>query len=93
MAQATILAEAATAGTSTDVVIAAASQINLGIFATPALPALAEAWVLMDTPGGDVEVARLDRKMPAVAVFGPGTFRVFRPANPNVAAFGVFSET
>lgn len=93
MAQTTILAEGQTAATSSDVVVAAATQVNIGIFATGSLHPLAEARLMMDTPGGDVELMMLSRRAPVAAVFGPGTFRVVRPANTNVDAFGSFSET
>lgn len=93
MAQATILAVGTTAATSTDVTVAAGASASIGIFATSAEPPWdCSANVMMDTPSGDIHVARLERNNPVVVANGPGTFRVVRPVQPTTD-IGVFSET
>lgn len=94
MAQATILASAQTAATSSDVTVAAGGVATVGMFAAAAIPLAVELGVFADTPGGDVRVGSLNHKTPVLVLSGPGTFRVVRP---NIAAHGLnvgaFSET
>lgn len=95
MAQATILASAQTAGTSTDVVVAAGSNASVGLFCTGTLPAGGRlATLKMDTPGDDIAVAELSAAYPVHVISGPGTYRVVREniAHKGVNV-GVFSES
>lgn len=86
MAQATILASAQTAATSTDVVVAAGSQVTIGIFATGAIPAGVQVSVAVDTPGDDANATVLNNTRPNTVISGPGTFRAYRP---DISAYGV----
>lgn len=93
MAQTTILAAGNTAATSTDIVIADAQPVNVGVFGSAAthLPRDVIFSVLMVTPGAAMPIAQLGLTSPAVSLQGPGTFRVVRPAYAG-AAFGVFLD-
>lgn len=91
MAQTTILAANTTAATSSDVAVTAGSTISIGVFSAAMLPGGVCASLLMDTPSGDVVVHQFTRARPAVAVTGPGTYRVVRPAGS--VSLGAFSET
>lgn len=94
MPQTTILAAAQTAGTSTDVTVAAGSVVTIGIFAATAIPSIVEIDVRQDTPSGDNFVAKLTHANQTTVLSGPGTFRAYRR---NIAAggvnVGVFTET
>lgn len=90
MAQATALAAAATAATSTDVVVAAGTPKSVGLFMASGLAAGVKAYVMMDTPGIDIRIGKLDYNKPVMVLNGPGTYRVVRPAQSN--AVGVFTE-
>lgn len=93
MAQTTILAAANTAGTSSDIVVAAGAVVTVGIFsaAAGALPADVAMQVMQDTPGADNHAATLNNSRRTAVLTGPGTFRVRRPAYTGTA-FGVFTE-
>lgn len=93
MAQSTILAAGNTSATSTDVVVAAGVTVAIGIFSATAdtVPAAVVFTVFQDTPGADNTLAQLNNNYRALAIVGPGTFRVSRPAYTG-AAFGVFLE-
>jgi len=86
MAQATILASAQTAATSTDIVVAAGSVATIGIFATGAIPAGVQVSVRVDTPGDDASAGVLNNITPNVVLSGPGTFRAVRP---DISSYGV----
>ena len=96
MAQSTILASAQTAGTSTDVTVAAGATAIVGMFAAAGvqIPEGVRCTVLQDTPGNDNAIHFLTAQEPATIVCGPGVFRVWRPA---ITAYGVnvgvFSDT
>lgn len=91
--QSTILAAASTAGTSTDVIVAAGAVVTIGIFSATAaeLPLGVMFDVMQDTPGADNVAARLHQASRTAVLSGPGTFRVLRPAYAG-PAFGVFYE-
>lgn len=93
MAQSTILAPGNTAATSTDVVVAAGATVVVGIFsaANDALVPQVYFTVFQDTPGADNTAALLNNNYRALAIVGPGTFRIARPAYTGTA-FGVFLE-
>ena len=91
MAQATILASAATAATSTDVTLAAGVYGRIGIFAAEGISGNVFATVMQDTPGDDLPVGQLDGHRPVMLLVGPGTWRVKRAVTP--ISIGVFSET
>lgn len=93
MTQSTILAAGVTSATSTDVVVAAGASVSIGIFAGAGLvlPFGLTFSVMMDTPGADNVIDQLSNTHKQVQVFGPGTFRVVRPAYTG-DAFGVFLE-
>lgn len=86
-----ILAAATTAGTSTDIVLAAGVYNRVSIFtATDSqIPAYANLELRVDTDGADALVAILGQKQQTYQLIGPGTFRVFRP--PQQVAIGVSS--
>lgn len=91
MAQATILAAATAAGTSTDIVIASGSSVTVGLFvASGGVPPQDYATVMQDTPGGDNVVTNLSGARPSTVLAGPGTFRVLKPVTS--VAVGVFTE-
>lgn len=93
MAQATILAAAQTAATSSDVTVAAGSVLTVGIFATGDIPTGVEIGVYIDTPGSDLIADVLNFVRPAKVISGPGTFRVVRPNITNYGKdVGVFTE-
>jgi hypothetical protein len=93
MAQSTILAAGVTAATSTDVVVAAGASVLIGVFsgAGLSLPFGLTFSVLVDTPDADNVVDQLSNTRKQIQIFGPGTFRVSRPAYTG-DAFGVFLE-
>lgn len=93
MAQNFILAPAATAATSTDIVVAAGAVVTVGIYSAAGgiLPSGVDFTVYQDTPDGDNYVARLSNFSRTTALSGPGTYRVKRPAYTGTA-FGVFTE-
>lgn len=93
MAQSTILAAGTTAGTSTDVVVAAGAVVVVGVFSavSDTLPVTVLFSVFRDTPGADNTMALLNNNFRAVTITGPGTFRVGRPDYTGTA-FGVFLE-
>lgn len=92
MTQATILAAAATAATSTDVTVAAGAVVTVGLFvAAGQVEDAMEASLMIDTPGTDVLYAKLSGANPVTVLSGPCTARVFRPASAR--SFGVFTET
>lgn len=94
MPQSTILAAAQTAGTSSNVTVAAGSTVTIGIFAATAIPSLVEVDVRQVTPSGDNFVAKLTHANQTTVLAGPGVFRAYRR---NIAAggvnVGVFSDT
>lgn len=89
MAQNTVLTEAATRATSTDIVVAAGSSVTVGLFATAGVPKNAKAVLRVDSPGADNIVEVLDTSNQQKVIAGPGTFRVERLEG----TFGVFTET
>ena len=98
MAQSTILAAATTAGTSTDVAVAAGSTVTVGIFSATGnpLPASVQFTVWIDTPGADQRIAVIGSSTSAdattaIQLAGPGTYRVTRPVYTG-EAYGVFLE-
>lgn len=95
MTQATILAAAQTAATSSDVVVAAGSSVTVGMFTVSGvLPAFVGMSIMLDTPGGDLLVGVLDLARPAVVLDGPGTYRVVRgDITAQGVDVGVYSET
>ena len=97
MTQTSILAPGVTAGTSTDIVVAAGAAVTVGIYASAAdaiLPLVVHFSIWQDTPGGDNKLgnAALRQNARQIVLSGPGTFRVKRPAYSGTA-FGVFVET
>jgi hypothetical protein len=94
MAQSTVLSAGTTAGTSSDIVVAAGSTVTVGIFpaAGGTLRSSVAFHVLADTPGSDRVVAKLSSACQATQLSGPGTYRVRRPAYTGTA-FGVYLET
>jgi len=94
MAQNTVLAAGTTAAVSTDIVIAAGAEVIVGVFSSVAanMPLGARFNILLDTPGSDQFIAKLDNEHRAQVLTGPGTYRVSRNAYTG-AAFGVFSVT
>jgi hypothetical protein len=85
-----ILAAATTAGTSTDVTLAAGVYGRVSIFTSGVnIPAYAKLYVNVDTDGADATVAVLTAEQQSFLLTGPGTFRVFRPAQE--VAIGVSS--
>lgn len=93
MAQNTILAAATATGTSTDVVVAAGSQVTIGIYTTDAggIPGDARVQVYIDTPSQDKLLFALTSNAPVQVLSGPGTFRCVKPA--SAVAYGAFTET
>lgn len=76
---ANILAVAATAATSSDVVLADGSTANLVLIVASGEPDPGcEGIVYLESSGADIEVARINYKNRAVKVLGPGTFKVYR---------------
>ena len=94
MPQTTILAAAQTAGTSTNVTVAAGTVATIGIFASTAIPSIVEIDVRQVTPAGDNFVAKLTHANQTTVISGPGVFRAYRR---NISAggvnVGVFSDT
>lgn len=93
MAQATNLAAAKTAATSTDVVVASGDFATIGIFTDEAagIPANVGVRVYQDTPSADVLVFLLNGNDPTRTITGPGTYRAVRGV--TTVNIGVFSET
>lgn len=93
MAQNTPLAAAKTAATSTDIVVAAAANITIGIFTDDAagIPATEGVLVYLDTPSADLFLFKLDGNCPVRAIRDPGTYRAVRRV--TTANIGVFTET
>jgi hypothetical protein len=93
MPQTTILASGTTAGTSTDIVIAAGSAVNVAIFSTDPGATLAGNGcdVQHVTPGALNWVGSLNQSTRSMLLQGPGTYRVARPVLP--VAFGVCLDT
>lgn len=92
MQQTTILSAGTTAATSTDVDVAAGAIVNIGVFSPTTFTVRGVlATLMMDTPGGDVAIRQLTDEVPAVAVSGPGTYRVVR--GPTSVPVGAYSET
>lgn len=93
MAQATSLAAAKTAATSTDIVVAAAASVTVGIFTDEAvgIPANEGVVVYMDTPSADVVSFLLSGNDPARVVSGPCTLRAVRRV--TTVNIGVFTES
>lgn len=84
------------AGTSTDVTVAAGVHVNVGIFTADAegIPGGQHCKVYQDTPSKDLLVGSLTGNRPVMKLIGPGTWRVVRPvAVSGEVAVGVFSET
>lgn len=90
MAQTQILAAATTADTSSDVTLATGVHANISIFSATNIPADAKLYLNIDTNGADATVAVLGRELQSYHLIGPGTFRVFRPA--QTTAIGASSE-
>lgn len=78
MTTTTVLAAGTTAADSTDVSVAAGASVTIAMFVTAGGLGDAALTVLLDTPGEDVPVHRLDSNVPAVALSGPGTYRLRR---------------
>lgn len=93
MAQTVILAAATTAGTSTDVTLAAGAYARISIYTAvnSQIPAHANLELRTDTGGADALVAVLGQNLQTYQLIGPGVFRVYRP--PQQVAIGVSSET
>jgi hypothetical protein len=92
MPQSTILAAAATLGTSTDVVVASGTMVTVGIFtASATIASDVEIEVYQDTPGRDAFIGKLSASNQATLLTGPGTFRLIRRAISQ--AVGVYLET
>lgn len=91
MAQSAILAVGVAPGVSTDVVVATGVWVQVGIYSDSKLPVNVQAYVYADTPSVDNLLKVLDISTPMVAIQGPCTVRVVRPAcSANV---GVYLET
>ena len=92
MAQATILAAAKTAATSTDLTVASAATATLGIFtdATGGIPATEGVRVYQDTPSADLLIGTLNGSHPVMTIPGPGTYRCKRGV--TTTNIGVFTE-
>lgn len=82
-----------TAAASSDIVVAAGATVIVGIFSAAAdsVPAGLVFGIDQDTPGADNTIGTLDGMRRQVALSGPGTFRVKRPAYTGTP-FGVFLE-
>lgn len=92
MAQTIILAAATTAGTSTDVTLAAGVYGRVSIYsATGQIPFYTNLELRTDTGGADALMTILNAQQQTVQLIGPGVFRVYRP--PQEVAIGVSSET
>ncbi|OGT56292.1 MAG: hypothetical protein A3E01_07000 [Gammaproteobacteria bacterium RIFCSPHIGHO2_12_FULL_63_22] len=85
------------AGVSSDVAVAAAAHVNVGIFTADAagIPGSQHRKVYQDTPGNDLFIGSLSGQEPVMKLVGPGTFRVVRPValGASDVVLGVFSET
>lgn len=96
MAQSTVLAAAITAGTSTDITVAAGSVVKVGIFCADAdasrLPASAEFKLKEDTPSTDNTLIQFTDQKRSYLITSPGIYRVTRNAYTGTA-FGVYVET
>lgn len=97
MTQTSILAPASTAGTSTDIVVAAGAVVTVGIYAAAEnsrLPLGVHFSIKADTPGGDNELhdAALRQNSRQTVLAGPGTYRVSRPDYTGTG-FGVYIES
>lgn len=92
MAQNTVLAAGTTAATSSDIVVAAGSQVTVGIFTAAAagIGGNESVSVYMDTPGNDTLLFQLSGNDPARVITGPGTYRAVRGV--VATSFGVFTE-
>lgn len=92
MAQATLLAAAKTAATSTDLTVASGASAVIGIFTDTAdgIPQSDIVRVYQDTPSVDLYLFTLTANCPVRTLPGPGTYRGIRPV--TVANIGVFSE-
>jgi hypothetical protein len=92
MAQATILAAAKTAATSTDLTVASAATATLGIFtdAAAGIPSNEFVRVYQDTPSEDLLIDTLSGANPTMTIPGPGTYRASRPV--TTTNIGVFTE-
>lgn len=92
MAQSTILAPGDTNATSTDIEVAEGSTVTVGIYSEgpDGLPSGSRAAIVQDTPARDVLVTNLDSSHPSTQLYGPGTYRVVRPAGRDI---GVFLES
>lgn len=95
MAQNTVLAAGQTAATSSDIVVAAGSQVTVGLFSSAgAIPPGFECQIVADTPGADAYVGRLSNGCRNTVLSGPGTFRVIRPSLTAIGVnIGVYTET
>jgi hypothetical protein len=91
MAQTQILAAGTTAATSTDVVLTAGSHANVSIFSAGVIPGNAKLYLNIDTNGADALVVEMGAALQSYHLIGPGTFRLFRPA--QTASIGASSET
>lgn len=92
MAQNTVSAASVNTATSSDISVAAGSQVTVGIFAASgALHERAFARVYQDTPGADNLIAELTNASPTYVLNGPGTFRVIKAGAGT--SYGVFTET
>lgn len=92
MAQATILAAAKTAATSTDLTVASAATATIGIFtdSTGGIPANEFVRVYQDTPSEDLLIGTLSGANPTMPIRSPGTYRAKRPV--TTTNIGVFTE-
>lgn len=93
MAQATPLAAAKTAATSTDITVAAGATVTVGVFTDEAvgLPANEGVVVYIDTPSNDNVAFLLSGACPTRVVSGPCTLRaVRRVTSVNI---GVYTES
>lgn len=93
MAQVTQLAVGTASATSSNILVASAAEMLIGLFppANEQIPSDVRATLVQATQGGDVMLTSLDRGNPCVIVHGPGTFRVIRNAC-SAPGVGVFSD-
>ncbi len=93
MAQVNTLDDTTSAGTSTDILVAAGESVTVGIYTADAggLPANAYINVFIDTPGNDILEFQLTANDPIRVIAGPCTARGTKPA--SAVAYGMFHET
>lgn len=83
-----VLTTAATAGTSSDVVVTDPVTLHLKDAEGDNVPSNAVVYLeIKDDQGQYFRVDTLSKAKPGVVVVGPGTYRVNRPAGPAVGVF------